>query len=496
MTQEELKQITSQREKRTIEYKEAWSELPSNLFETICAFLNRDGGVIVLGAHDDGTITNGVNPRAIDQMCKNIANISNNAEQLKPSFLLQPEIVDINDSLSANDKTQVIVIQVPASSQAHRFKNKFFDRSVDGDFELRTDAEISALYLRKSTQYTENTIYPYLRFEDLRQESIDLARRLMANLRPQHPWLSLSDMEMFKQANLYRRDTASNQEGLTLAALMLFGKQEVIQSTLPYYRVDAVVRLEDVDRYDDRLEVFGNIIDGYDALMDFMAKHLPDPFYMEGDLRVSLRDKILREIIANMLVHREYLNPAPSIIELNRDGLIAKNANRPLKSGLVTLSNYERHPKNPHMANFFVQMARAEHLGTGIRNLYKYVPIYTGKQPVIEDEDMYIVRMALPKVMTITWGNNTAGQMTDHVTDHVVDSVVERLGERLGKKLGKNRLAILELIVKNPNITYVQIAEALSVSTTTVEKRVAEMSGVVIQHIGPKKGGHWEIIEN
>ena len=66
---------------------------------------------------------------------------------------------------------------------------------------------------------------------------------------------------------------------------------------------------------------------------------------------------------------------------------IAKNANRPLKSGLVTLSNYERHPKNPHMANFFVQMARAEHLGTGIRNLYKYVPIYTGKQPVIEDED-------------------------------------------------------------------------------------------------------------
>ena len=59
MTQEELKQITSQSERRTIEYKEAWSELPSNLFETVCAFLNRDGGVIVLGAHNDGTITEG-----------------------------------------------------------------------------------------------------------------------------------------------------------------------------------------------------------------------------------------------------------------------------------------------------------------------------------------------------------------------------------------------------------------------------------------------------
>ena len=407
MTQEELKQITSQRERRTIEYKEAWSELPGNLFETVCAFLNRDGGVIVLGAQDDGTITDGVNPRAIDPMCKNIANISNNNELLKPSFLLQPEIVDIEDSsFFASDKAQVIVIQVPASSQAHRFKNKFFDRSVDGDFELRTDAEISALYLRKSTQYTENTIYPYLRFEDLRTESIELARRLMTNLRPKHPWLSLSDVEMFKQANLYRRDAVSNQEGLTLAALMLFGKQEVIQSMLPYYRIDAVVRLDNVDRYDDRLEVFGNIIDGYKELMDFMAKHLPDPFYMEGDQRVSLRDKILREIIANMLVHREYLNPAPTIIELNRNGIIAKNANRPLKSGLVTLSNYERHPKNPHMANFFVQIGRAEHLGTGIRNLYKYVPIYTGKQPVIENEDMYVVRTALPKVMI--WGTQIA----------------------------------------------------------------------------------------
>ena len=48
MTNEELKQITKQREKRTLEYKEAWSELPSNLFETVCAFLYRDGGVIVL----------------------------------------------------------------------------------------------------------------------------------------------------------------------------------------------------------------------------------------------------------------------------------------------------------------------------------------------------------------------------------------------------------------------------------------------------------------
>ena len=496
MTQGELKNITKQHEKRTIEYKEAYSELPGNLFETVCAFLNRDGGIIVLGVHDDGTITDGVNPRAIEQMCKNIANISNNPEQLKPSFLLQPEIVDVS---ALAEKKQVIVIQVPPSSQVHRFKNRVFDRSVDGDFELRTDAEISALYLRKSTEYSENRIYPYLRFEDLREETIELARTLMNNLRPKHPWLKLSVMDMFRQANLYRRDPVTNQEGLTLAALMLFGKTEMIQSALPYYRIDAVVRLDNTDRYDDRLEVFGNIIDGYDELMDFMAKHLPDPFYMEGDLRMSLRDKIFREVIANMLVHREYLNPTLSIIEITRDGIIAKNANRPLKAGNVTLDNYERHPKNPHMANFFVQIGRAEHLGTGIRNIYKYVPLYTGKLPVIDDENVYTVKMALPTLMNVESLGKQEGEVdtTQKTTEKsTLKSTLKSTPKSTPKSTLKGtRKNIVEMIESNPTITLNEIAEQFGKNPRGIDKHIKQLQGQgIIRRIGPAQGGHWEIV--
>ena len=94
---------------------------------------------------------------------------------------------------------------------------------------------------------------------------------------------------------------------------------------------------------------------------------------------------------------------------------------------------------------------------------------------------------------------------TDRTTERITDSsekkfgeknIVEKLGEKLGKKLGKNRIRIIELIVSNPNITYSELAEALSVSSTTIENRIAEMSGVIIKRIGPKNGGHWEIIEN
>lgn len=243
--------LISTGERRTIEYKRAWSELPGNLFETICAFLNRDGGNIILGVEDDGSIERGVNPESINQMCGNISNMSNNPQRLFPTFLLNPEVLDV-------DGKKLIIITVPSSSQVHRIGNKVYDRSNDGDYELRTDAEISALYQRKSTQYSENHIYPYLRLDDLQQGTIEKARNLIRGARATHPWLELSDMDLFKQANLYRRDLTTGQEGFTLAALMLFGKTEIIQSALPYYKIDAVLKIDNEDRYDDRLTLFGN----------------------------------------------------------------------------------------------------------------------------------------------------------------------------------------------------------------------------------------------
>lgn len=473
MTKEDLKHIIKTRERRTLEYKRAWSDVPANLFETICAFLNRDGGTIVLGAEDDGAIEKGINPSALEQMSKNISNLSNNPQKLCPSFLIQPEPINIDGKI-------VLVISVPSSSQVHKTAGRVFDRSNDGDYELRTDAEISALYQRKSTQYSENHIYPYLRIEDLQQETIEKARSMIRSARPKHPWLELSDMDMFRQANLYRHDFTTNQKGFTLAALMLFGKQESIQSVLPYYKIDAVMRIVNTDRYDDRVSLFGNIIDGYDGLMQFIEKHLPDPFYMEGDQRISLREKIFREIIANLLVHREYLNPIPTIIEITRDGVIAKNANRPLKAGPVTLANYSSHPKNPHMANFFVQMGLAEHLGTGIRNIYKYVPIYTGTQPKIDDEDIYNVKVGLPKSLMLRM------QREDIQKD------IQKKLQTKGVRLSTNQLAVAVAIAQNSSVTRMEIMYQTGLSEISVTMCISALKKKeVLVRKGGRRYGEW-----
>ena len=52
VTPEQIKQSLARKERSTVEFKEARRELPRSLFETVCAFLNQDGGVILLGVND------------------------------------------------------------------------------------------------------------------------------------------------------------------------------------------------------------------------------------------------------------------------------------------------------------------------------------------------------------------------------------------------------------------------------------------------------------
>ena len=53
---------------------------------------------------------------------------------------------------------------------------------------------------------------------------------------------------------------------------------EVIKDVAPMYQTDALVKKVNTDRYDDRLVVETNLIESYDQLFDFAAKHLPDKF--------------------------------------------------------------------------------------------------------------------------------------------------------------------------------------------------------------------------
>ena len=216
-----------------------------------------------------------------------------------------------------------------------RMNSNVFDRNDDGDFDVTANpSHISQLYLRKQATYSENTIYPYATLDDLRPDLIKRAK-IQAETEHQgsHPWSQMDTLEMLTSAQLYKRDRNTGKEGLTLAALLLFGTEEAILSVVPHHRTDALLRVQNLNRYDDRDDIRVNLIESYDRLMAFVVKHLPDPFYQEESGRVSLRSKIFREAVSNQLIHREFTHAYPAKMIIEKHRVVFENANRRMVTG-------------------------------------------------------------------------------------------------------------------------------------------------------------------
>jgi len=84
-----------------------------------------------------------------------------------------------------------------------------------------------------------------------------------------HVWENMSNEELLRSTNLILTDPETKREGITLAAILLFGKDNSIMSVLPQHKTDAIFRVENKDRYDDRDVVITNLIDSYDRLIEF-----------------------------------------------------------------------------------------------------------------------------------------------------------------------------------------------------------------------------------
>jgi len=66
------------------------------------------------------------------------------------------------------------------------------------------------------------------------------------------------------------------------------------------------------------------------------------------------------------------------------------NGYKPIGHGLIDPANFSPFPKNPVVARFFKEIGRADELGSGVRNLFKYCRHYSrGKMPELIEEDTF-----------------------------------------------------------------------------------------------------------
>ncbi|MBV6512082.1 MAG: hypothetical protein FMNOHCHN_01572 [Ignavibacteriaceae bacterium] len=386
----QLQYLINSGEGNRIEFKEANNSVPSSLYETVVSFSNTDGGTILLGVTDNGSIT-GISSGAEFSLIKNIITSLNSRDCIDPPLFVEPLLVN-------HPQGRIIILHIPASSQIHNHSGRIFVRHFESDLDITHDQHrLSDIYIRKRNFFTEGIIYPHLSMDDLDDALFEKAFTLIRNNKSDHPWLFRSKEELLREAILWRRDYQSGQEGLTLAAALIFGKNETIQSILPAYKTEGLVRKQNKDHYDDRIipPLRTNLIDTYLELKKFISKHLPEMFFLEGDQRVDLRDRIFREVIGNAVVHREYTSALSTELLITEQEVVITNPNKPHLHGVIDPNGFNPYPKNPNIRKFFTAFGWTDEIGSGIRNTNKYLPQYVkGAHPVFIDDDIF--RVILP----------------------------------------------------------------------------------------------------
>lgn len=263
---------------------------------------------------------------------------------------------------------------------------RIYDRNEDADLDITDLTEEAArLYQRKQAAYSENRVYPMIQPDSLRADLIDRCRRHIRINGKNHLW---ADMD---NAELLQSDPETGKPGVTLAGVMLFGHDEQIRRICPAHRTDLLLRKVNTDRYDDRDLVITNIIDSYDRILAFIYKHLPDPFYLEGIERRSLRDHIFREI------------------------------------------------------------DRADELGSGMRKMMRCGKRYGGADPQLIEGDNFRVIISIPELgedpaspVRIVRRDSHSGEVTGEVAEQAAGQVTGQVGSMLLKlKTEKNKRELM-----------------------------------------------------
>ena len=118
-------------------------------------------------------------------------------------------------------------------------------------------------------------------------------------------------------------------------------------------------------------------------------------------------------------------------------------------------------------ANVFSQMGIVEELGSGMRKMFKYTPLYAnGKEPVIEEQDVY--RIEIPYIPTLQGSDIDTTQKTTP--------------------------KIVEQMRSNPTISIEGLAELCELTRDGINYNIRNLKNKgIIKRIGPDKGaiGKW-----
>ena len=385
MTKEELIHRLTDIEWDDFEVKEAKSELPKNVWETVCAFSNTSGGWIVLGASQHGKqfeITGVENADKLDNDFTGVLRSQTKFNAVIPFY---------GKKLTMDGHTLLLYKIESSPLKPIYFNNNLlnvFVRKGQGD-QRATDMEIAAMqrdqaFGTKSEQAIERSS-----FADIDRDSLSTYRVYLQGFNASFLYNDLADEDFCEKLRI-------TQDGhLTYAGLLMFGKRDIVQKYVPTFWVDLIEipgnsYADASSRYTFRMPEQANVWESYRAIIQRLRLHVDAPFTAGPDGFAPDDESqlyALREGFVNMLVHADYFSPMHSTIRIYDNRIELQNAGRFMIDMNHLRDRIQSAPRNPSLVKFFRYAKLSENAGYGIDKMIRWEQLTS--QPVTFDTDIY-----------------------------------------------------------------------------------------------------------
>ena len=351
-----LLKAISQGEGAFIEFK---SSFQKEVIETLTAFANTQGGALLIGVSDAGQVV-GVSVQAetvqgwINQ-CKQITN---------------PRVIPDIELVQVEGKTVAIVSIGEYPIKPVACKGRYFKRIGNANHQMSA-TEISDAHIKLI-----NSSWDY-------------------HPDPEHTLDAISEQKVQAFADAIHLDAPFNavlekfelikQGRPTFACHLLFSKNDVFLSTIEAGRFASPTLIKDSITSRDTL------VEQVQRIMDFMVKHTNKAYIITGNPRREERwdypMEALREIVINMIVHRDYRSANDSTVKVFDDRIEFFNPGALLDDLTVEkikTGNYKSHLRNKQIATIFKELELIEKYGSGVRRVIDAFVAYGLPEPELE----------------------------------------------------------------------------------------------------------------
>ncbi len=379
-----IERLQSCDESQEIEAKAARVALGKSVLETLSAFSNEPGlggGYLLLGLQGGGpdnryTVVGVDNPDKVQQelvtACRHAFNT-----HIYPKILVE----QVGGKI-------VIAAHIPEACPADKpvFVKRLgvelgsFRRIGPADHRCTVD-DLDLLYQLRGQRSFESETLPSTTWQDIDSTALYEYRRIRAEVNPDASELKLDDQELLLSLGVaFKKD---ENPVPTVGGILLFGTASALRRLMPlssrvdYILVEGTEWVENPSARYQTIEFRAPLIFAMQRLHSHIMNDLPTQFLLsEGSLqrsdKPSIPRDVIREALANALMHRDYRIKQPTQIIHYSNRIEFRNPGYSLKP-FEQLGQPGSNTRNENVAAVFHEIRFAETKGTGIRAMQRWM---------------------------------------------------------------------------------------------------------------------------